>query len=150
MSDPRLSRALIDWIGARVPAVAGKVFPLGARPGTPAPFVTYAQISRVPVTYFGGLSGLTKRRVQVDVWDTDQERGADIAFKICGRKADPGLDQFSGAMAFGAITGFAAGSLAVQHIRASAEPEEFVDPTDGSETGWTRFGCDYFIHYIEG
>lgn len=150
MSDPRLSAALIDWVGARAPSVLGKVFPKAAKPGTPAPYVTYSWISRLPVTYLGGLSGLTARRVQIDVWDTDQERGAGIAFKLCGTKADPGLDQFQGTMAYPELEDFEAGELVIQHIRASASPESFTDPTDGSETGWARFGCDYFIHYVEG
>lgn len=150
MSDPRLSRALVDWIGTRAPSLAQKVYPMGAEPGTDPPYATYAQISRVPVTYFGGLSGLTMRRVQIDIWDTDYERGAALAFKICGTKVDKGLDQFHGTMAYPAVGGFASGSLEIQHIRAESAPEEFTDPTDGSETGWGRFSCDYFIHYIEG
>lgn len=140
----------MKWIGERCPTLAGHVHPFTADPPSVAPYATYAFIDRNPVTHMKGLSGLTMRRVQIDVWDTDDERGSSLAFKICGTKADPGLDQLCDMLAFDAVGDFDAGELAVEHCSCTSPSEAFEIPNDGSESGWFRYSADYIFHYIEG
>jgi len=150
MKDPRLAAALIAKIGALCPQLLDKVYPFDAPPPSLGPYATYAFIDRVPVKSLRGLSALTMRRVQVDIWDQDDERGSKNAFMLQGRRDVPGLDQFCGMLAFPAVAGFSAGELAVEYVECSS-PTEAIEPAiDGSERGWNRYSADYLITYIEG
>ena len=150
MKDPRLAAALVAWIESRCPSLNGLVFPMSSPPSPVGPYCTYTFIDRIPVTSLGGLSGLTMRRIQIDVWDTDDVRGSALGFKIIGTQADPGLDQLQDVWSYPAIGDIAAGEFAVEYVEAQSPIETYEPPADGTENGWYRYSCDFLFNYVEG
>jgi hypothetical protein len=152
MIPPKLMRSLVAWLRARVPEVSDNVQSAKASPNDTAPYLTYAGVSNEPVMDLDargahqGRAGFNHTRVQVDVWDTDELRAAEIAVKIQGDEDNPGgLNGWQGW--FPAHD--ADGRVAVQACFLVDAESDAEDADDGSEVTWYRERMDFMFHYAE-
>jgi len=134
-----IETVLVPWIAAREPRLAAKFFPMNASPPTAGPYATFFRVSTTRYGHLKGRTGVTRARLQLDIWSQSHAEARSIADKIAGTESDLGLDGFRGLM----------GAVNVQTAMREDEAEDFTDPDDGTERGWYRVRADYIFVWNE-
>lgn len=153
MIPPKLMKALVAWLRGRVPEVTDRVQSMKAAPNDAPPYLTYMGVSHEPVMDLDargshqGRANFNHTRIQIDVWDTNELRAAEIAVKIAGDADNPGgLNGWQGW--FPAHD--ASPRVAVQACFLADAESDAEDADDGSEVTWYRERMDFMFHYAEG
>lgn len=131
---------LAAWLEARDPRLAGRVQPAEVSPPTADPYLTHTRVGTSTWRHLTGTTGTHQARVQLDVWGRDWAQVQDVAAKVRGSKADPGLNGFRGDM----------GGVRVDSAWLADVAFETEDPEDGTEGAWHRARMDFVITWHEG
>ena len=117
--------------------VDGRIYPVVAPQGTDPPYVTYQRVSGAPEHHHGGNAGVSRARLQVDVWAATY---ADA--KATGDAARNRIDSFQGT-----IEDVDGNSTNIRSCLTVNEQDLTQTPVDASDKVTHRVSMDFALIY---
>lgn len=144
-----IEKPLRYWVSERDARLTGKVQPATSAPHVAGPYCTMQRLAGDTWTTLGGPTEVHHAVVRLVIWGQDHQQVREIAAKVRGDKADPGLHGFSGTMIY-PVTEFSFRTVTVQQAFVEDGPDLEDEPDDGSEQTWYGAVLDVDIVWEEG